>query len=403
MTVKCSAYLNIFNDWEFLPSVLPSIAPYIDELVVVDGAYQWMVPYLEGIGIDPRQSNPKMYSILESSKIPFRTLTGIWKNQLEKRIAGYQACQNRFVFRIDSDEVAFFNNFSLTEFLFGDSAVAKMEVPMHYVPGYIIKEAAGYPRAGFLFDKEQISPEEHLNYLWLVLTADERPVGSQLSKRIFSRPIAYCAHLSLWRIPQHAVHRAAYYTLNWSRKFGFPFFEEFKGRPITDFNTVFNILSPKIYHDLMYNHPIVVGYDPLEGRALQQSPLSSEYEEEITKFYDQFMVGQLQLNTELSTKGRPFHDRVHIDLSTESAREVVYEGEEAVFFISSPVSVAKAQLLYLTSDAPWETRENLDVTVKNDRVCIKINRQENPFKFLRRILILDIWCKDSLPFHLIKV
>jgi hypothetical protein len=35
---KLSAYLTIYNDWDLLEPALRSIAPYIDEPVVVDGA-----------------------------------------------------------------------------------------------------------------------------------------------------------------------------------------------------------------------------------------------------------------------------------------------------------------------------------------------------------------------------
>jgi hypothetical protein len=38
MASKFSAYLSIYNDWDILPSALRSVASYLDELVVVDGA-----------------------------------------------------------------------------------------------------------------------------------------------------------------------------------------------------------------------------------------------------------------------------------------------------------------------------------------------------------------------------
>ena len=48
MTRKFSAYLSIYNDWDILAWTLRSIASYVDELVVVDGAYEWMAPDLKG-------------------------------------------------------------------------------------------------------------------------------------------------------------------------------------------------------------------------------------------------------------------------------------------------------------------------------------------------------------------
>ena len=53
-----SAYLSIYNDWDILLPALKSVAAHVDELVVVDGAYQWMEPYLKAIGGDPAKSDP---------------------------------------------------------------------------------------------------------------------------------------------------------------------------------------------------------------------------------------------------------------------------------------------------------------------------------------------------------
>ena len=45
---KISGYISIFDDWDILPDALKSIDSLVDEIVVVDGAYDWIVPYLEG-------------------------------------------------------------------------------------------------------------------------------------------------------------------------------------------------------------------------------------------------------------------------------------------------------------------------------------------------------------------
>ena len=50
MASNFSAYLSIYNDWDILEPALKSIAPYIDELVVVDGGYKWMAPYADRTG-----------------------------------------------------------------------------------------------------------------------------------------------------------------------------------------------------------------------------------------------------------------------------------------------------------------------------------------------------------------
>lgn len=71
---KFSAYLSIYDDWDLLEVALKSIADYVDELVVVDGAYEWMVPYLVATGSDPSRSDKRVYDIIRASGIPFRSI-----------------------------------------------------------------------------------------------------------------------------------------------------------------------------------------------------------------------------------------------------------------------------------------------------------------------------------------
>ena len=109
MVTKSSAYLSIYNDWDILPSALRSIASHVDELVVVDGAYEWMVPYLTMQGLDPTRSDPRVYAALEASGIPFRVISHTWKHEPEKRLAGYEAFTHDFIYRVDADEIMFFD------------------------------------------------------------------------------------------------------------------------------------------------------------------------------------------------------------------------------------------------------------------------------------------------------
>jgi hypothetical protein len=60
MATGLSAHLTIYNDFDILPYTLRAIAPYVDEVVVVDGAYEWMVPHLQAIGINPDKSGDQV-------------------------------------------------------------------------------------------------------------------------------------------------------------------------------------------------------------------------------------------------------------------------------------------------------------------------------------------------------
>ena len=122
---KFSAYLSIYNDWDILPHALASIKDHIDELIVVDGAYEWMDSYLRALGKDPMRSDQRVYESLEKSGIDFKIISRSWKNEIEKRMAGYDACSNRYVYRVDADEIMFFYDGAIESFLETDKAVAE--------------------------------------------------------------------------------------------------------------------------------------------------------------------------------------------------------------------------------------------------------------------------------------
>src|SRR5262245_60159410 len=113
MATKFSAYLSVYNDWDILASALRSVASHVDELVVVDGAYGWMLPYLTMRGVDPLRSAPRLYAAIEASGIPFRVISRIWKNEIEKRQTGYDACTHDYIYRVDADEILFFDDTAL--------------------------------------------------------------------------------------------------------------------------------------------------------------------------------------------------------------------------------------------------------------------------------------------------
>ena len=58
------------------------------ELIVVDGAYEWMAPFLRSTGRNPLKSDDIIYQKIQASGIPYKVINKIWKNEVEKRIAG---------------------------------------------------------------------------------------------------------------------------------------------------------------------------------------------------------------------------------------------------------------------------------------------------------------------------
>jgi len=256
-----SAYLQIYNDDEFLSECLQSIKNYVDDLIIVDGCYEWMEHYYTCNGFDPARSTNNTYEIIENSGIPYTSINKVWKNQLEKRQAGYSACKNRYILRIDSDEIFHFHEKKLRDFLASDSKIAHIDMPELLTPSLHIT-GSDYiePKQCFLFDSKFISAEDHLRYLWLVLHADNfnSPPKDFL---VHNEPIAFNKHLTGWRTPITSINRAAYYTMNWMRKYGYPHAPyQNNNLGITNFQSFFDtVISPKNFRAILKFSEIIQG------------------------------------------------------------------------------------------------------------------------------------------------
>lgn len=249
MRHRISAYLSIFNDWDILPQALRSVSSYIDELVVVDGGYEWMVPYLDSLGLSSVRSDERVYQAIEASGIPFRIVSGTWRNEPHKRMAGYAACKNDLILRFDADEVLFFDDSALESALASGVAVGEMEMPNYVAPGWVSRNRHldTIERQCFLFDRRQVSSELHLNYLWLILTVDELPLAGRHPFPVHPVSLAFNAHLTNWRSPSTSVNRAAFYVLNWMRKNGVPSIPSLQDTPLTDLKVLLDVVPGEAF------------------------------------------------------------------------------------------------------------------------------------------------------------
>jgi hypothetical protein len=399
---KFSAYLSVYNDWDVLPLTLTAMKPFLEELVVVDGAYNWMLPYLTAIGWDPERSRGALYERIEQAGIPFRVISGIWRNEIEKRRAGYEACLHRWIFRIDADEAYFFEEGAVEKMLAADYAVGSMTMPFFLSPRHILTDSeGGIPRQCFLFDRQKIDPEIHLNYLWLVLTADQLPQAGKKPFPVYPDPLAFNAHLSEWRTPDTSETRVAFYTFNWMRKYGFPSIPDFKDKPIENFSELFSIVPANIFRSSLKRHQIAMGVSAIaEGSKINRAPFVPGCEATITPAFEKFLSGIAAANREL-VEQEQWNVRGHsaaIDLSTAAAREPIIRDESITLQFSVPISTAK-----ITSG--WwrdgdESYQNQLLPFEIDKSKVRISLAGIDFSTaVRQWLEVQVWPADQALFR----
>lgn len=285
---KIKAYLQTFNDFELLGDALSSIYGLVDELIVVDGCYSWLADYYSAIGINPERSVDELYDTLEKSKIPYKAICKVWPTQIDKRIAGYElaAADSNYVIRFDSDELLEFNDDSLSQFFASDKLVAGMTMPTFITPNIVFSDSNGnYPVQNFIFKKSGISARNHLEYMWLVLTADK--IGGEYKQDyIYESPVAFNKHLTSWRSIKSSVNRALYYNTNWMRKHGFYHLEKYRDVLFgaNDFRIFFEDIGYSNYQNLLLTDKISIGMSeildnlPVKRIPKKESRLDAIYE-----------------------------------------------------------------------------------------------------------------------------
>jgi len=418
MPAKFSAYLTIYNDWEFLERALRSIAPYVDELVVVDGAYEWMTPYLSALGYDLERSDPCVHDIVAASGIPFRIITGVWDNQIEKRMAGYRACTGRYICRIDSDEILFFNEKELQRFFRCRYAVGQVEMPTYIAPGWIkgptpktplrgrrAKLRALFrsrkprlPRQSFLFDSKRVSPEIHMNYLWIVRDSDKRLHATEKPFRAYPKPIGFNAHLTIWRGIPHSVLRAESYVLNYILRFGAPWLPELKDRPVPDLRTLFEIVPPQMFREIVTASRLGLNNMLTGVVVMAPSPLTPEQQSVFTGCYDGLLAGHAKLNRQMADTGLHYTPGLPpvIDISDATCTEAIAPDGVLLIEFESDVLTADVQMRSLIPQPPWQVAVALEPKMAGCFLAVRLPPPEGGWNaIVRREIELKVRTKSA--------
>ena len=106
MKTLLSIYIPIHNHPGLLHYVLDSCIGVADEVVIVDGAYESMLPWFDLIGSDPAVSDAETLAIIDSyrDKLNIVYHSGLWKDEPDKHLFAFNACKNDIVLTVDSDE-----------------------------------------------------------------------------------------------------------------------------------------------------------------------------------------------------------------------------------------------------------------------------------------------------------
>lgn len=403
-----SGYLTVYNDFDILPHTLRAIAPYVDELVVVDGAYEWMVPYLKIAGTDPARSADAVYDVLEASGIKYRLVSKIWRDEPEKRIAGYGACNGRYVFRIDADEVPFFDDPKLEQFIASGNVIAELFKPTYISPQWLValNESGLLPAEPFLFDGTRVEPQIHLNYLWLVLGPDRLADAGARPFRVHETPIGFNAHLNEWRDHRSQTRRGTFYWLQSIRETGVPWIPELRDKPLADLSSLFRVTAPEVFSELVASSIILLSQT---FRALGwysvRSPLTRQQE---AMFVDRFAAMRSEraaLNQMIVSDGLTFWPGMPItlDLSSRECSDILVADGAIRLSSNCALSKVSATLHLLLPGSPWHSCADLECEQQGSTAVVRLPDEPPLYSYLRREVDISLMAGPGEPLRRFQV
>lgn len=346
--MKISAYIILHMDDDFLEYTLTSVDAFVDEFIVVDGAYKWVEPFLSSSGIDANRSGPKTMQILDKFSRKVSYFSGTWEDELQKREFGYSKCTGDIIVRIDADEIYDFNHNAILNFFQSSRSVAQMEYPLlmtNNLHRHRVKDAH-IPRQAFMFKRSQITAEQHCGYLWLVLTPKEQARRSTPDwARAEISPVARVAHLTSFRKPNTSVNRARFYTLLYIRTCGHIPWESLPDSlegydPDKRIHDILSFMSADEYTSFLKGHQIVSGFVDMKGFYLDHIGFQPEIQKEIDKIYREY-IDAIDCRTILSDAKRTV---VNGMMTMHDITNIVHEDKISVlFFHDEPVIWAKVE------------------------------------------------------------
>jgi len=208
--MKTSCYIILYSDYGFLDLLLEILNNNIDEIVIIDGPYNYCVPILKKLNLYYEQDNSPIKIFLNKYTSKIKYFYKHFENEKEKRIFGYEQCTGDIILLADTDEIYLINNNTINTFYNSNKSVISFDI--YNMCRYNIafdKKCKKF----IMFKKKNINALEHLSYTWLV------GIDGLLPKKIelmdLKNTIGTIYHQTLNREKQFSIIKYIFYTRLW--------------------------------------------------------------------------------------------------------------------------------------------------------------------------------------------
>jgi tetratricopeptide (TPR) repeat protein len=204
--MQLSVAICVYNDFDFLAEGIDRIYDLADEIVILDGPYEYCKPILKYFDMYYEQPPQPLKALLARPKVRYEYRT--FEDERRKRIALYEMCRGDVVMLLDSDElVTEIRRDNIAAFLASNKSVASARFHNHVRSNVLFTQDT---RKLIFFKRAEVSAAAHLNYTWLVGVEQEKPNREIIFDR--ERPLLDVAHLTLMRSPYYSIVKYCFYT-----------------------------------------------------------------------------------------------------------------------------------------------------------------------------------------------
>jgi len=214
MKTDVTGVLIIHNDSSLLEQTLSTVTNYIDRLLIVDGAYEWVAPFCELNNEDPEKSTDNMLDIIKRTGLPYEYYSGVWQNETHKRMFSLEKTKTNRIMRIDSDELFELDDNKLNQYFDSGKVFGECHVPLYFT-NHVIGQSIGLnssPIVPIFINKQFATVRQIVDSMFLLVPQDERTkrLGRDAS---FKEKLGIVHHVSSFRINRGSYRRARFYNL----------------------------------------------------------------------------------------------------------------------------------------------------------------------------------------------
>lgn len=222
--MKISALICVDQDVEYLALVVEQVHAFVDEIIIVDGPYRWIIEAYRNLPFDYSARTPNVLfrgkPLIADAKVKY--IHREWVNEQEKRAFGYESCTSDLVLVIDSDELIEFDLQNLEYFIYSADTIARIDMyslarshTRAEYPVHMLQEIIANPDSPHtcmrLFRRNAVSATEHLPYLQIFNLPPAPPFPPINPDIVHNAPIGTVYHLSIMRTGESNFSKYRFY------------------------------------------------------------------------------------------------------------------------------------------------------------------------------------------------